>query len=108
MLCQHQDKFLHDQRLNTKLPALHQSGVVTSSGRHEADVVVLAAGLGVPRLAAQLGADVPLADKAGTLTILTQPMPGTHPCHRLTAPLFCNHRRLNLAILAEAQYTFCS
>jgi glycine/D-amino acid oxidase-like deaminating enzyme len=51
--------------------------VVTSSGRHEADVVILAAGLGVPGLAQGLGSrgSVPLIDKPGTLTILTQPMP---------------------------------
>jgi len=52
-----------------------RAGVVTNGGRHEADVVVLAAGLGVPGLAAQVGAKVPLMDKPGTLTILTQPMP---------------------------------
>lgn len=51
------------------------AGVSTSQGQHDADVVVLAAGLNTAKLAEQLGAKIPLADKPGTLTILTQPMP---------------------------------
>ena len=51
------------------------AGVSTSRGEHKVDVVVLAAGLNTAELAKKLGAEIPLADKPGTLTILTQPMP---------------------------------
>ena len=51
------------------------TGFSTSAGQYEADVVVLAAGLNVPKLAKELGGNVSLSDKPGTLTILTQPMP---------------------------------
>lgn len=35
----------------------------------------MAAGLGTPPLVEKLGVGVPLRDKEGTLTVLTQPMP---------------------------------
>lgn len=50
-------------------------GVQTNRKEHKADVVILAAGLNVPKLAKHLNVEVPLSDKPGTLTILTQPMP---------------------------------
>ena len=50
-------------------------GVLTRKQEHSADVVVLAAGLNVPKLAEHLKGKVPLSEKPGTLTILTQPMP---------------------------------
>lgn len=51
------------------------AGFSTSQGDHDADVVILAAGLNTSKLAKKLGGDIRLADKPGTLTILTQPMP---------------------------------
>ena len=50
-------------------------GVVTSSGEHAVDTVILAAGLGIPALVEKLGATVLLSDRPGTLTVLTQPLP---------------------------------
>lgn len=50
------------------------AAVQTAGGSVDIDFVVLAAGLGTPKLAEQLGSRVTLADKPGTLTVLTQPM----------------------------------
>ena len=52
-----------------------QAGVTTSRGQYEADYVVLAAGRGIPQLAAQAGVQVPLADKPATLNVYTEPAP---------------------------------
>ena len=49
--------------------------LITNHGKHKAQIVVLAAGLGIPTLAKSLGFEVPLTDKAGTLTVIASPMP---------------------------------
>lgn len=48
---------------------------VVSNGRHfEADVVILAAALGIPDLAQPVGLSVPLTAKPRTVTLITKPL----------------------------------
>ncbi|KAL3143680.1 hypothetical protein ABBQ38_002475 [Trebouxia sp. C0009 RCD-2024] len=49
-------------------------GVVSDGEFHEADVVVLAAALGIPELVKPLGVSVPLTAKPRTVTVITKPM----------------------------------
>lgn len=53
------------------------AGVRTAEASYHPDVVVLAAGISTPHLAARAGVTVPLEDKPGTVNILTQPLPPT-------------------------------
>ena len=50
------------------------AGVTTSKKHYEADVVVLAAALGIPELAQQLQLQVPLVVKPHTVTVITKPL----------------------------------
>lgn len=50
-------------------------GIRTSQATYSPDVVVLAAGIHTPQLAAKAGVGVPLEDKPGTVNILTKPLP---------------------------------
>ena len=63
-------------------------GVVTPHKTLHADVVVLAAALGIPELTKPLGLSVPLTAKPRTVTVITKPLKpilkhiivnGTHP-----------------------------
>lgn len=48
---------------------------IVSNGQHlEADVVILAAALGIPHLAQPLGLSVPLTAKPRTVTLITKPL----------------------------------
>ena len=49
-------------------------GVRTSQKQYQADVVVLAAALGIPELAQQLQLQVPLTVKPRTVTVITKPL----------------------------------
>lgn len=49
-------------------------GVRTSDDQYQADVVVLAAALGIPELAQQLQLQVPLTVKPRTVTVITKPL----------------------------------
>ena len=49
--------------------------LVTASGVVQADMFVIAAGLGPPQLARMAGVDVLLADKPATLNVYTMPAP---------------------------------
>lgn len=51
------------------------TGIRTSQATYSPDVVVLAAGIHTPQLAAKAGVGVPLEDKPGTVNILTKPLP---------------------------------
>lgn len=48
--------------------------MVSDGEFHEADVVVLAAALGIPELVKPLGVSVPLTAKPRTVTVITKPM----------------------------------
>lgn len=50
------------------------AGVVTPHKTFHADIVVLAAALGIPELAKPLGLSVPLTAKPRTVTVITQPL----------------------------------
>lgn len=50
------------------------TGVQTSTDKYKADVVVLAAALGIPELAQQLQLHVPLTVKPRTVTVITKPL----------------------------------
>ncbi|KAL3134135.1 hypothetical protein ABBQ32_008554 [Trebouxia sp. C0010 RCD-2024] len=49
-------------------------GVVSNGEHYKADVVVLAAALGIPELVKPLGLSVPLTAKPRTVTVITKPM----------------------------------
>lgn len=51
-----------------------EAGVVSNGEHLEADVVVLAAALGIPELVEPLGLSVPLTAKPRTVTLITKPM----------------------------------
>ena len=53
------------------------AGVVTDQGSFTADVVVLAAGTSVQKLAESAGVHIPLTSRPPTLTALTRPLPPT-------------------------------
>lgn len=50
------------------------TGVMTSKGSFKADVVVLAAGCGIPTLAEQLWLLVPLIARPSTVVVITKPL----------------------------------
>lgn len=50
------------------------TGVVSNGEHLEADVVVLAAALGIPDLSKPLGLSVPLTAKPRTVTLITKPL----------------------------------
>ena len=50
------------------------AGVKTSKQHYKADVVVLAAALGIPELAQQLQLQVPLTVKPRTVNVITKPL----------------------------------
>ena len=47
---------------------------MTSKGSFKADVVVLAAGCGIPALAEPLGLSVPLIARPSTVVVITKPL----------------------------------
>ena len=51
------------------------TGIRTTEASYNPDVVVLAAGISTPDLAAKAGVTVPLEDKPGTVNIVTAPLP---------------------------------
>lgn len=51
-----------------------EAGVVSNGEHYKADVVVLAAALGIPELVKPLGLSVPLTAKPRTVTVITKPM----------------------------------
>lgn len=60
--------------MSSKLDRPGTAGVTTPEKQYTADVVVLAAALGIPKLAQQLGLNVPLTAKPRTVTVITQPL----------------------------------
>ena len=51
-----------------------RAGVVTPKDTLHADVIVLAAALGIPELTEPLGLPVPLTAKPRTVTVITKPL----------------------------------
>ena len=76
--------------------------MTTASGQYEADYVVLAAGRGIPPLAAQAGVEVPLADKPPTLNVYTEPAP--RMLHHI---LLSGRLHFFRSLLAVAQRSAC-
>lgn len=56
------------------LHAVLITGVTSNGEQLEADVVVLAAALGIPELTEPLGLSVPLTAKPHTVTLITKPL----------------------------------
>ncbi len=66
------------------------TGVLTDAGRHDADLVVLAAGVWSKSLAAQLGCRVPLESEGGYHVMLPEPRVS------LRIPILACERKINL------------
>ncbi|KAL0045603.1 hypothetical protein WJX82_011039 [Trebouxia sp. C0006] len=62
------------QSLETGKSSFHITGVVTPGKTLHADIVVLAAALGIPELTKPLGLSVPLTAKPRTVTVITKPL----------------------------------
>ena len=69
-----------------------EAGVVSNGEHYQADVVVLAAALGIPDLVKPLGMSVPLTAKPRTVTLITKPM------KRLLKHIVVTGRRLERAL----------
>ena len=66
------------------------AGVVTLQATLQADVIVLAAGCGIPALTKQLGLSVPLIARPSTVVVITKPIKPTLK-HMVVTGMLCKN-----------------